>query len=195
MDYYYPMDFKASGLSDKKQHFLLILGLVLLLGGGGLILATTGLVPVCPAAICTACIVLGFLLILGVYWRKRSSAWFFMGTMLILSGLFSLLIKAAAPGASIQRLWPFYMVFVGLSSLSAGYYKSHRAKAAYIIPSACFILLGCFFLLFSMRVVSLSLRAFMLKLWPFFFISAGAIVLGMYIGNRMRFNKPSDKEE
>lgn len=192
MDYYRSMG--LSGLPEKKQHFLLVLGLVLLVGGGGLIMATTGLVAVRPAIAYTLCVILGFLLNFAAYWRNRSATWFFLGFMLLLSGLFLLILKAAAPRVGMSRLWPFFMVFVGLSILPAGYFRSRRAKAAYIIPSACFILLGCFFLLFSLGVVSLSLRAFMFRLWPFFFILAGAVVLGLYIGNRIHFGKTTDKK-
>jgi hypothetical protein len=35
----------------------------------------------------------------------------------------------------------------------------------------------------------------MFRLWPFFFILAGVIVLGLYIGNRIRFSRPDKKED
>jgi hypothetical protein len=189
------MDVKGAGLSEKKQHFLLILGLVLLVCGASLILVTTGVVSLRPALAWTIPVILGLLINFGAYWKKRSSTWLFLGFLMILSGSFFLTLKAAAPQVGLMRLWPFLMIFVGLSIFPSGFYKSRRLKASYLIPSACFIFLGCFFLLFSLGVVSVSLRSFISRLWPFFFIAAGVVILGMYIGNRIRFGKSTDKEE
>jgi hypothetical protein len=189
------MEGKNTGLSEKKQHFLLILGLVLLVGGASLILVTTGAVPLKPAIGWTIPVILGLLINFSAYWKKRSSTWLFIGFLLIISGAFFLTLKAAAPHLGLARLWPFAMIFVGLSIFPSGYYKSRRIKASFAIPSACFVVLGAFFLLFSLGLVSSSLRAFMARLWPFFFIVAGAIILGLYIGNRIRFGKPTDKAE
>lgn len=189
------MDEKASGLSEKTQHFLLIIGLVLLVGGASLILVTTGVVPMYAALGWTAPIILGLLTVFGAYWKRRGSTWLFVGFLLIVSGTFFITIRAAAPGVSLLRLWPFCMVFVGLSIFPAGFYKSHRLKASFFIPSACFIVLGCFFLLFSLGVVTTSLRFFISRLWPFFFILAGIILIGLYIGNRIKFGKSADKQE
>jgi hypothetical protein len=189
------MDVKGPGLSEKTQHFLLILGLGLLVSGASLILVTTGILSI-PAALCwTAPIILGLLVVFGAYWKRRSSTWLFIGFLLIVSGTFFITIKAAAPHVGLLRLWPFCMVFVGLSIFPAGFYKSRRLKASFFIPSACFIVLGCFFLLFSLGVVTTSLRSFIARLWPFFFIMAGIIILGLYIGNRIKFGKSADKEE
>jgi hypothetical protein len=195
LDYYRTMDSRPEFPLARKQHFLLVIGLLLLVCGAGLILTTTSVVPLRIAFSCTVAILVGMLINFVAVWKTKRSSWFFIGILLALSGVFFLCIAAAAPKVGLDRIWPFFMIIVGISIIPAGYMRTHRIRAIYFIPAACFIFLGSFFLLFSLRIVALSLRSFMFRLWPFFFILAGVIVLGLYIGNRIRFSRPDKKED
>ncbi len=195
MDYYKNMDPHTEYPLARKQHFLLVLGMMLLICGAGLILTTTGMVPAFLAFSYTLLTMFGMLITLTIMRRRKNYTWLFLGLVMVFSGIVFLALRAFAPQLGIKQLWPLVMVFIGLSIVPAGYFRARKAKALYLIPAAGFVILGAFFLLFSLEVLSLSLRAFMYRLWPFFFIAAGIIVLGMYIGNRIRFAQVKQKEE
>jgi hypothetical protein len=178
----------------KRQKALLVSGLLLLCLGVGLILTTTRLLPIVRSAAYTGLTVAGVILSLLAFWKEARAFWSFLGYSLILSGFFLLIVGAAAPSVPLRRIWPFFMVFAGLSIIAAGYMKTHRVKASYLIPSACFVLLGTFFLLFSLGIVSLSLKEFILRLWPALLIAGGGVITALYIGNRIHFSRRDDAD-
>ena len=178
----------------KRQKALLVSGLLLLCLGVGLILTTTRLLAPWRSAAYTGVTVAGVLVSLAAFWRDARSFWSFLGYSLVLSGFFLLILGAAAPAVTLRRVWPFFMLFAGLSIIPAGYMKSHRVKASYLIPSTCFILLGSFILLFSLGIVALTLKECILRLWPALLIAGGGIVTALYIGNRIHFARREDAD-
>ncbi len=103
--------------------------------------------------------------------------------------MFAFIIRAASPAAGIARIWPFFMVFVGIAIGASGFVKARRAKAAFLMPAAAFVMLGLSFLPFSLRLVGMSFSSFVKSAWPVLIIGAGVILVSLYVGNRIRFSK------
>jgi hypothetical protein len=185
----------AISLFLQKQHILLFLALLLLVAGLGLVLVTSGYISMASAISGMAAVVLGIVVNMLTFWKKGRTGWFFVGFMLVFCGIFYLIISIGGPGVSFYRLWPFIMIFSGFSLLPVGYFRSRRMRMSFFMSSMCIVFLGGFFLLFSLRVVSLSFRTFVTRLWPIIFLAAGAILLVLYIGNRIRFpQSPKDAD-
>jgi hypothetical protein len=180
----------ALSLFFQKQHILLFLALFLLVAGLGLVLATSGYISWGSAISGMAAVIVGIVLNMLTFWRKGRTGWFFVGFMLVFCGIFYLIVSIGGAGMNFYRLWPFFMVFSGFSLLPVGYFRNRRMKMSFFVPSMCIVFLGGFFLLFSLRVVTLSLRVFVTRLWPIIFLAAGAILLVFYISNLIRFPHP-----
>lgn len=92
---------------------------------------------------------------------------------LTLRFLLTFLILAALVGAGgwlaglrIGQIWPFFPGAVGIAGLLAGMRKRRRVSADFAIPSIVFIILSIFFALFSLRILPMRLKDFVLVYWP-----------------------------
>ncbi len=172
-----------------RQHLILIAGLVLLCAGAGLIAVTARILGPGESAVITSCAIAGIVLALFGIWRPGHSFWLFASFLLIQSSVFAFIIRAASPATGIARIWPFFMVFVGVAIGSSGFVKTRRAKAAFLMPAGAFVMLGLSFLPFSLRLVGMSFSSFVKSAWPVLIIGAGVILVSLYVGNRIRFSK------
>ncbi len=174
---------------QRKQQAILLIGVLLLCVGGGLILVTAHVISPAESAILTATLTAGVLILLFSTWRPVGSILRFCGFMLLASGLFLLILQSAAPQLGLKRLWPFFVVFAGLSVAATGLLRARRAKASFLIPAAALIMLGCTFLPFSLGVAGLSFSQFVKRAWPVILVGSGLILILLYVGNRIRFAK------
>lgn len=88
----------------------------------------------------------------------------FLLTFLILAGVVGL--GSWASGLSFGQIWPFFPGAAGVAGLLAGIRKRRRVSADFAIPSIVFIILSAFFALFSLRILSMRLKDFVLVYWP-----------------------------
>lgn len=173
-------------LPPKVQHILLLSGLVLLSCGAGLVLFTTGSLSLLWALLPSLAIVAGIFIGLACSWRGGKPWWYFPASMLILTGSAVLILRAASPSTGLDRLWPFLVIFAGISLIPGGRSRRKRMRMGSFVLSISFILMGCFFLLFSMKIVNMHLRDFLFRLWPVFIIASGAVLLAVYLASRSR---------
>jgi hypothetical protein len=174
---------------QAKQQIILVAGLILLCAGGGLIMVTARLLDPLESSLLTLAIIVGIVFSLIGTWRSAGPIWLFSGLMILVSGLFLIVMRTAAPSVGIVRIWPFFMIFAGMSVAGAGFMRAKRAKASFLMPAAAFLMLGCIFLPFSLRIVGMSFAQFIKRVWPLFFIAAGVILISLYVGNRIRFSR------
>lgn len=100
----------------------------------------------------------------------------FMGQIFISWGITSILIAVAIPYTT-KELWPVYGILAGIAMLISGYLKYNCVKFGYLIPSVTLVGMGCWYLLFSMHIISLSFRYVVMTLGPAFLISIAAILM------------------
>jgi cell division protein FtsW (lipid II flippase) len=58
-----------------------------------------------------------------------------------------------------------------------------------VVPSVAFVLLGCFLMMFSFRVVPFSFRRFMIHWWPLLVVLMGLLLVLLALGTK---NNPED---
>ena len=100
----------------------------------------------------------------GILLRDRFR-FFFTASLLSLSGLLVLLIDLKCIVLTLRGIWPFFMLFIGISFLVAGSLRFRRLHAVYIVPAVAFTVLGFLFLLFSTSLIHISLES--MALWWF----------------------------
>ena len=87
----------------------------------------------------------------------------FLITFLVLASIAGLVVLIG--GLQPVQVWPFLLGAAGFAGLHAGIRKRKRYSADFAIPSAVFILLSVFFCLFSLGIIPMRLRDFVLRYW------------------------------
>lgn len=95
---------------------------------------------------------------------------FFAATFLFLTGSLMLVIDLGVVAVSFPVVWPFLMVFVGVSFFVSGAIRYRRLHAMYIAPGIAFLGFGVLFLLFSFHLIPLSLTSAVLWGFPIFLL-------------------------
>ena len=101
----------------------------------------------------------------GILLRDRFR-FFFTATLLSLSGLLFLLIDLGFIELTLRGIWPFLMLFIGISFMIGGSLRFRRLHAVYIVPALAFTVLGFLFLLFSTSVIRVPLVSLVLWWFP-----------------------------
>jgi len=169
-------------MSERKQHvdeLLFVTALAAILGGLGLLFHTTGLARGLGVLWPLLLIAGGALLLFFSAIKGRSSTSFFAGAFF--AAIFGIAwLLSTLLGWSFAQSWPLIMVSAGIAWLVAGFRRSRKPQAGFIVPSSCFILLGTLFCLFSFDVVDMSLGAFVRIWWPSFLILGGIVLFVAY---------------
>jgi len=98
----------------------------------------------------------------GHYFEDRFR-FHFSASFLLLSGFLLLLLDLGLFSIPLPSVWPFLMLFVGLSFMISGMIRYRRAHPMFIVPAFFFFALGFLFLLFSTDIIHVSLVS--LALW------------------------------
>ena len=179
----------------KKMDFqfprkMLIAGSVFLVTGGALLLRTTGFLTAPFAIWPIAVMFAGLFLLHRVFFKNGADSQIFYGIFLILVGAFLLVLNTGMLESDFRQFWPLFMLFAGVSLFFFSLKKADSARLRMLIPAAAIIVLSLFFLLFSLQIVSISLRSFVIIWWPGIMVFAGItlIVFDIIInrGNRKR---------
>jgi hypothetical protein len=169
-------------MSERRQHtdeILFVSALVAILAGLGLLFHTTGLARGLGVLWPLLLIAGGALLLFFSAIKGRSSTSFFAGALF--AAIFGIAwLLSTLLGWSFAQSWPLIMISAGAAWLAAGFRRNRRAKAGFVVPSSCFVLLGALFCLFSFDVVDMSLGAFVRVWWPGFLILGGIVLFIAY---------------
>jgi hypothetical protein len=90
---------------------------------------------------------------------------------------------------SFAEVWPFLSIFAGIALIPAGWRHYGAVRRRYVIPSAAFIILGCFLLVFSLDMVSFSFSQFIKNWWPLIIALTGLILVLLSLSTQ---NKSGD---
>ncbi|MCQ2580176.1 MAG: hypothetical protein MJ159_05730 [Treponemataceae bacterium] len=107
----------------------------------------------------------------------------FTGSFFILNGFLLFIAKSGLLSVGMWQLWPLVLVFSGFSLFFSGLYRYKRIVAVYFVPFLVMVVLGFFFLLFSLHIIKGSIRFFAAMWWPllFVFVGIGLLVTFFYI--------------
>ena len=106
---------------------------------------------------------------------------FFFGLYLCFVSVLFLLLSSGIMPWKFDDLWPLCVILCGVCLFFTCLLRHHRLFSAYLIPSVLLILLGAFFLLFSMDVISISFKEFVSRWWPAFLILIGIVLVVLFL--------------
>jgi len=168
-------------IEPRFPNKLLFFGVLFILIGVLLQLWTTGYLPGFIDLWPVIFIILGFIAMYYVWVQDASEHYIFIGMFFILGGSYFLLINTVLSEGGIEQYWPFFMAITGISIIPYAMRKQGRQRMALIIPGVSITLLGLIFLIFSLDLVEISFRKFVIIWWPAFIILFGVILLALYL--------------
>ncbi|MBP5568752.1 MAG: hypothetical protein J6X54_05980 [Treponema sp.] len=121
----------------------------------------------------------------------KSSYQLFIGLGFIFIGGFSFLLMRSIIGGTLLQLWPVIGIGNGVILLIAGLYKYRKISFGYVIPSIAMIVLSAWFLLFSLKIVSISFKEFIIVFGPLLLVMLCVLLFVVYIFKR---NSKSSEE-
>ena len=178
-------------MDSKKtsREKLLSFGIVFIFLGTALLLITTGrftgrelIWPILPLS-------LGLLLLYRSFFRSGKDIYILIGMFFSLSGLYFLLRITILDSYEIEKVWPFFMLFTGISLLLYGFKKKKDNRLKIFVPAFAIIILSLFFLPFSLKLFTMKFLTFAVIWWPAIFIAMGAILIILFIVKRHEQNK------
>lgn len=168
--------------TGKKSHDAIL--------GSGLFLMISGIVLLCCfafditpnmlIAIPIVIILAGAFFLFLYYTRKKLVRTAFLGYFLTSSGIFSLIVCFRDFSLSIGNLWPFFVLFCGLSFLVASLQVHRRFTISAVVPSVVLVGLGIMLLCFSLDIITIPFRVFVAKWWPVFIVLLGIALIIIY---------------
>ncbi|MDR2795309.1 MAG: hypothetical protein LBB47_01195 [Spirochaetaceae bacterium] len=126
-------------------------------------------------------IIIGGLCVFFAIKLRRRSLYLFFAAFFTLLGLFLLFKVSGVINLNLRQSWPLLSVFTGIALLLAGANRSESIRRIYLIPSVALIILGCFLLLFSLKITSFSFKQFVLDWCPVILVMSGIMLILFYI--------------
>ena len=158
----------------------LILGILILLFGVLLLLWRLGLFPSMNTLWPIPVIILGLVFLYLAFLLGRSRRYIFPGMILTLAGLFFLLQEVVIPGHNMARIWPVFVLIIGLCVLPYGYKLKGNTRAIFIIPGYFLVGLSVIFFPFSMGWVEKGFTDFVLIWWPMLLLLIGSLLVASH---------------
>lgn len=112
---------------------------------------------------------------------KTRVRFFLASTFLLLTGILLFVIDLHPLYIPLPVIWPLMMLFIALSFMVSGFFCSRKLQAIYIVPAVAFSALGFIFLLFSTKVITISLTSAALWWFPLFLLpSLFAVIIWLF---------------
>jgi hypothetical protein len=126
---------------------------------------------------------------LAIKLNKRSLYLFFAAFFLQV-GFFLFLSSLHILPFAFSQSWPLLSVFAGLALFPAGWHRFGAIRIRFVVPSVAFVFLGCFFMVFSFRVVPFSFKHFMINWWPLLVVLMGLVLVLLALGTKSNGEAP-----
>jgi hypothetical protein len=169
---------KNRKISRKK---LLSAGIIFILLGVFLLLVTTGKFTGMELIWPVLTLILGICLLYKGFFKSEKDIYVLIGMFLSLSGFYLLLRITILDRYGIEKIWPFFMLFSGISLLPYGLRKKKHHKLRIFVPAFAIIILSLFFLPFSLKLFTIRFLTFAVIWWPLLFIAMGIILIIIFI--------------
>ena len=114
----------------------------------------------------------------------KSSYQLFIGLGFIFIGGFSFLLMRGIIEGTLLQLWPVIGIGNGVILFIAGFYKYRKISFGFVIPSIAMIVLSAWFLLFSLKIVSISFKEFVIVFGPLLLVMLCVLLFVVYIFKR-----------
>ncbi len=170
-------------MRNKELRFpnkLLIFGVLFVLLGIGLLIMTLGYLSVFDIFWPIFIIFLGMSVLYLTYLRGHKDLYIFPGVILVISGIFVLLKNVFPDHIDPGRIWPVFMLFIGISVILYSIRKQEGKRHTLFVPGVSIIFLSLVFLLFSLGFIKTGFIEIVFAWWPVLIILLGAGLLISY---------------
>ncbi|ORC33914.1 hypothetical protein B4O97_14735 [Marispirochaeta aestuarii] len=170
----------------RVPHKLLLGSVFFFLVGIGLLLVTTGLLPRYEDLWPIPLTLLGLLFIYLVRVNSAPPGYIVPGILFSLGGLLLTLKSLLMPDLTMERIWPLFMTFAGVSLAiyGRGFKGSFRVKI--LVPAVVMIILSLLFLPFSLELVRENFSSVVTVWWPLLFIFLSLGLFGEYLRKKKK---------
>lgn len=167
------------------SNLLLVLGLLFIFAGFlyivTILIDVKGGVPV--NYLYALCVLLGLVFLYARIAVIHSSFCLFVAMTLILNGAFSILVTSELLGKSLslRTLWPILMINTALSLFVAARVRGlHKMILSYDFPALVLLVLGIFYLLFSLSIIKIPLAKIAIMSAPLLLVLAGVFLILLF---------------
>jgi hypothetical protein len=101
-------------------------------------------------------IILGFVMQFLAVRHTKSTYHIFTGALTFICGLISLLLQFFED-LQFAQVWPLYAFFCGMILMECSYFRHRKVRAEYGVPSLILMIMSIYYLLFSLKIIKVSL--------------------------------------
>jgi uncharacterized membrane protein HdeD (DUF308 family) len=173
------------GTIKKKKiaRIIFYVGILLSLAGSVFLLFNFTSITGLQVVIAFLLLIIGGLCVFFAVKLRKKSLYLFFAAFFALIWLFLMFKVCGVITLNLRQSWPLLSVFTGIALLLAGINRYDKVRRIYLIPSVALIVLGCFLLLFSLKITSFSFKQFVLDWCPVIVIMSGITLILFSIGS------------
>lgn len=169
-------------LNKRSLNLLLASGLICIAGGVFLLLCMfAGESLTTPILVPVFVLIAGVIMAIYAFIRYKTVWTVFFGYFLTASSFFIMICGSDMTAHSMNELWPVLAIICGVAFCAAGITARHKILLSNAIFSMVMVLMGVFFLLFSMDVITVPFRTFASRWWPLLLIAFGLLLIIVFI--------------
>lgn len=166
--------------NKRNQNIMLALGLLLFLAGvAWAFMPPAGQIASYHFAVNCALVLITAAIVYFSVLSKKPALFYIFANFCILS-LLSLILNANSVTFHFEQFWPVVIMIFGVTLLPIGRFHYKKFKTIYVIPSVSLSFLGAFFLLFTFKIIKVSLREFFSRFMPLILIAGGITLIALY---------------
>ena len=162
-----------------------LFGVVLVVLGLVALSFTAFQIPLVHALWPPVLIFLGGYFIWRVFFLDASEALLFMGMLAVQGGVLGLL-NGWFSFINVERIWPIFLFMAGVTLIPYGMRKRRFNRPVFIIPAVTFIFMAGIFLPFSLDLIQMSFREFVILWWPLLLVFLGILLLATHWGRNLK---------
>ncbi|MBO4858159.1 MAG: hypothetical protein J5527_06555 [Treponema sp.] len=140
-------------------------------------------------------VILGIMTLVFTLAVSHKAYHFFMGLFLMVAGSFVFLLVRGYLQHTIYQWWPFLGIAVGLILFVTGIYKYRRITVGFAIPALTIFLMGCWFMLFSFKIVKVPFSQVALIGGPLFMIFVMVFLFAFFLLQQKNKNLVIEDDE
>lgn len=169
-------------LRKRSLNLLLASGLICIAGGAFLLLCMfAGESLTTPILVPVITLAAGVFMIFYSFTRYKTVWTVFSGYFLTASCFFIMICSSDMTVHSIKQLWPSLAIICGVTFLAAGLTVHRKLVLSNVIFSLYLILMGVFFLLFSLDIITIPFSTFASRWWPLLLIAFGLLLIVVFV--------------
>ncbi len=178
-------------LNKRSLNLLLASGLICIAGGAFLLLCMlAGESLTTPILVPIISLAAGVFMIFYAFTRYKTVWTVFFGYFLTASCFFIMICSSDITVHSMSQLWPNLAIICGAALFVAGLTVHKKLTLSNVIFSLYLILMGVFFLLFSLDIITIPFSTFASRWWPLLLIAFGLLLIVVFV---YKLNSGDDK--